>query len=67
MDTVPSYSSSTDGVMALCERLRSERLLVASEHETLKQLNKTIEYDLDGLSEKIWITRHEQVGYMVLL
>lgn len=48
--------------MALCERLRSERLLVASEHETLRHLNETIERDLSSLSEKIWVCRHEQVG-----
>lgn len=60
MDIVPS-STSSDSVLSLCERLRSERLLVQNEHETLRQLNETIERDLNNLSEKVWTSRHEQV------
>ncbi|KAI6198260.1 hypothetical protein M3Y99_01891900 [Aphelenchoides fujianensis] len=52
---------SADSVLGLCERLRSERLLVSSELETLQQLNRTIESDLSKLSEKIWINRQEQL------
>ncbi|KAI6191999.1 hypothetical protein M3Y97_00288400 [Aphelenchoides bicaudatus] len=59
MDIVPS-STSSDSVLSLCERLRSERLLVQNEHETLRQLNETIERDLNNLSEKVWTSRHEQ-------
>ncbi|KAI6209735.1 GTPase-activating protein and VPS9 domain-containing protein 1 [Aphelenchoides besseyi] len=53
-------SNSSDNVLGLCERLRSERLLVSSELETLQHLNRTIESDLKKLSEKIWICRQEQ-------
>jgi quinolinate synthase len=66
MDATSAPASSSD-IMSLCERLRSERLLVASEHETLKHLNKSIERDLNSLCEKIWICRHEQVSLFIKL
>jgi hypothetical protein len=61
MDISTNPSLSSDSVMTLCERLRSERLLIESEHQTLKDLNQTIERDLSTLAEKVWISRHEQV------
>jgi hypothetical protein len=56
-----SASTAADGLSVLCERLRGERLLVASEIETLQCLNKHIDTELCELVHLAWSSRQEQL------
>lgn len=46
---------------ALCERLRSEKLLVASELETLHKLNEQVDAEQMSLAQLSWVGRQQQV------
>lgn len=59
MDAYPSTTS--DSLSTLCERLRSERLLVNSEQETLQQLNSTVDKQLAELNQLAWISQQEKL------
>lgn len=50
-----------EGLSTLCERLRAERLLVASEIETLQRLNEHVDTELTELVQLAWTSRQEQL------
>lgn len=53
--------SRIENLSSLCEHLGSERLLVASELNTLQNLNLKVENDFLELYKLIWVCRHERV------
>lgn len=56
-----------NSLATLCERLRSEKLLVASELENLQRLNEQIEYERNTVAQLAWVGRQEQVIYISTL
>ncbi|KHN76774.1 GTPase-activating protein and VPS9 domain-containing protein 1 [Toxocara canis] len=50
----------TDSLSILCERLRSEKLLVASELENLQRLNEQVDAEQALLAQLSWIRTHQQ-------
>ncbi|VDN56853.1 unnamed protein product [Dracunculus medinensis] len=50
-----------NSLATLCERLRSEKLLVASELENLQRLNEQIEYERNTVAQLAWVGRQEQI------
>lgn len=50
-----------EGLSTLCERLRAERLLVASEIETLQRLNEHVDTELTELVQLAWTSRQQQL------
>jgi hypothetical protein len=57
---------STNGLGSLCEKLRSERLLISHEQSILGNLNTNIASGFHELSKQIWICRNEQVFFCFL-
>ena len=53
-----------EALALLCERLRSERLLVSSEQATLHSLNTKAQSELQELHKLVWICGHERVSYL---
>lgn len=53
----------TENLLALCDRLKSERLLVTSEQNALQNLNSKVENEFLELYKLVWICRHERVSY----
>lgn len=53
--------SHIESLACLCERLRSERLLVGCEQTTLQNLNAKVHSELTELYKLIWTCRHERV------
>ena len=56
-----SRGRGASSLSALCERLRSERLLVASELESLHKLNEQVDAEQAALAQITWIGRQQQV------
>uniref|UniRef100_A0A915DMY1 Ras-GAP domain-containing protein n=1 Tax=Ditylenchus dipsaci TaxID=166011 RepID=A0A915DMY1_9BILA len=54
--------AQTENFSVLCERLRSERLLVNNEQTILQNLNSKVQSELSELYKLIWICRHERVA-----
>uniref|UniRef100_A0A915EJM0 Protein CLP1 homolog n=1 Tax=Ditylenchus dipsaci TaxID=166011 RepID=A0A915EJM0_9BILA len=52
--------AQTENFSVLCERLRSERLLVNNEQTILQNLNSKVQSELSELYKLIWICRHER-------
>lgn len=52
---------STSSLSSLCERLRSERLIIKSEQTALQILNSKVKNEFTELNKLIWICRHERV------
>ncbi|MFH4979772.1 hypothetical protein AB6A40_006481 [Gnathostoma spinigerum] len=56
-----SSNRHSDSLAILCERLRSEKLLVASEIENLQRLNEQVDVEQADLAYATWIVRQEQI------
>lgn len=58
------HSSRSDSLTVLCDRLKSERLLVSYELATLKNLNTTVQNEFLELYKLSWTSRHERVNLL---
>lgn len=63
-----AYSwQAANSLAVLCERLRSENLLVASELENLQLLNEQIDAEQTLLAQLSWIGTHQQVRFFLFV
>lgn len=55
MDFAVGSAANGEDILALYERLRSEKLVVSSEHEVLSELNQKFRDELAKFEEQLWI------------